>query len=123
MYKYKEPLTEDQVNSLKKLENKDFSTYNKTDIRKEYISPILTILRYKKDSDYQVIRGDNYKVEELYLNVRRKRIKLDYIFNIRKRNFWIIEAKKERKKKYLKMTVIKHIYIRFILKLIADILS
>ncbi len=63
---------------------------------------MLTILGYKKDSDYQVIREDNYKVEELYLNVGRERIKLDYIFNIRKRNFWIIEAKKGEKKEISK---------------------
>lgn len=102
MYKYKEPLTKEQINLLKQLEKKDFSNYNETDIREEYIAPMLTILGYKKDSDYQVIREDNYKVEELYLNVGRERIKLDYIFNIRKRNFWIIEAKKGEKKEISK---------------------
>ena len=102
MYKYKEPLTKEQINLLKQLEKKDFSNYNETDIREEYYAPMLTILGYKKDSDYQVIREDNYKVEELYLNVGRERIKLDYIFNIRKRNFWIIEAKKGEKKEISK---------------------
>lgn len=102
MYKYKEPLTEEQTNLLKKLENKDFSTYNETDIREEYIAPILTILGYERDSDYQVIREDDYKVEKLYINVGRKKIILDYIFNIRKRNFWIIEAKKGEKKEISK---------------------
>ena len=92
MYKYKEPLTEEQTNLLKKLENKDFSTYNETDIREEYIAPILTILGYERDSDYQVIREDDYKVEKLYINVGRKKIILDYIFIIRKRNFWIYRS-------------------------------
>ena len=102
MYKYKKPLTEEQTNLLKELEKKDFSNYNETDIREEYVAPILTILGYKRDSDYQVTREDNYNVEELYLNVGRKRIKLDYIFNIRKRNFWIIEAKKGDKREISK---------------------
>lgn len=33
MYKYKEPLTKEQINLLKQLEKKDFSNYNETDIR------------------------------------------------------------------------------------------
>lgn len=98
MRKYKKPLSEQDNQSLNNLSQKDFTNFNETDIREEFLTPIVKLLGYSKETDYEVEREEHFKVADMYINVGRDRIKLDYIFNIRKNNFWLIEAKSGKTK-------------------------
>lgn len=48
MYKYRKPLEVHEIEKLQELSQLDFSTMNETDVREEYITPLLTLLGYKK---------------------------------------------------------------------------
>jgi len=92
MYKYKEPLSEEQLALLDKLSIKDFSKFNEADIREEYITKLLSLLGYEKDTDYEVEREKPSDLRWLHIE-KAKLQRLDYKFNIRKKYFWLIEAK------------------------------
>lgn len=93
MYKYRKPLEVHEIEKLQELSQLDFSTMNETDVREEYITPLLTLLGYKKNSDYEVEREETSDLIDMSINIGSKRLKLDYKFNIRKKYFWLIEAK------------------------------
>lgn len=101
MYKYLKPLSEDNKVLLEKLGQKDFSNYSEADIREEVIAPILKMLGYEKNTDYEVEREESFAIKEMFLNVGRTRIDLDYLCNIRKNNFWLIEAKNGKNKELI----------------------
>ncbi len=98
MHKFKEPLKDSEKQLLVNFSHKDFSNYSEADIREEVITPLITMLGYEKNSDYEVERESSFKTKEMFLNIGRKRIDLDYLCNIRKNNFWLIEAKNGKKK-------------------------
>ena len=94
MYKIFKPLSEQDKAVLKEIGKKDFTNYKEQDIREEVIAPIVKLLGYEKNSDYEVEREESYKTNELFIKIgSRERQKLDYLCNIRKNNFWLIEAK------------------------------
>ncbi|GBF12453.1 type I restriction enzyme HsdR N-terminal domain-containing protein [Tepidibacillus sp. HK-1] len=93
MRKYRPPLTADETAELHRLANLDFSNWSEADVREEYIVPLLKILGYRKELDYSVSREESYKLNPLFLQIGRDRIKLDYICSVRKQKFWIIESK------------------------------
>jgi hypothetical protein len=104
MYKCKKPLEQQDIELLRKLSTKDFSNFNEQDVREEYITPLLTLLGYEKNTDYEVEREENSKLKKmsipknLNLRIGSKNLKLDYKFNIRKKYFWLIEAKTGKNK-------------------------
>lgn len=73
--------------------NQKFDNFNESDIREEFIAPLLRILGYSKNSVNDIIREKNLKLKNSYAQVGRDRIKIDYIPTIRLKKFWIIEAK------------------------------
>lgn len=87
MYKYRKPLEVHEIEKLQELSQLDFSTMNETDVREEYITPLLTLLGYKKNSDYEVEREETSDLIDMSINIGSKRLKLDYKFNIRKNIF------------------------------------
>lgn len=94
MYKIFKPLSEQDKEVLREIGKKDFTNYKEQDIREEVIAPIVKLLGYEKNSDYEVEREESYKANELFIKIgSRERQKLDYLCNIRKNNFWLIEAK------------------------------
>lgn len=66
---------------------------NETDVREEYITHIQTLLGYAKNTDYEVEREESSDLVDMSINIGSKKLKLDYKFNIRKKYFWLIEAK------------------------------
>jgi hypothetical protein len=92
MYKYKEPLSQEQLALLDKLSKKDFSKFNESDIREEYITKLLDLLGYEKNTDYEVEREESSDFKWLHIE-EAKFQRFDYKFNIRKKYFWLIEAK------------------------------
>lgn len=105
MYKYKKPLEKHEIEKLKELSQLDFSTMNETDVREEYITHLLSLLGYKKNSDYEVEREETSDLVDMSLNIGSKKLKLDYKFNIRKKYFWLIEAKTGKDKNISKENI------------------
>ena len=92
MHKFKEPLSQEQLDLLDKLSRKDFSTSNESVIREVYITRLLELLGYEENTDYEVEREKPSDLK--WLRVKKAKIqRLDYKFNIRKKYFWLIEAK------------------------------
>jgi hypothetical protein len=86
-------LTNDQLQKLNKLSNLQLQNYNETDVREEFLVPLVSLLGYSRDSDYAVLREETYKLNPLFLSLGSQRIKLDYRFNVYKSGFWLLEAK------------------------------
>ena len=93
MKKFRPPLTEDELNELKRLSSLNFSDYSEADVREEFLVEILKLLGYRKELDYSVSREESFKLNPLFLSVGSSRIKLDYLCSLRKQYFWIIDAK------------------------------
>jgi hypothetical protein len=88
------PLDPQQITMLQRLASLRFETFNESDVREEFLVPLIGLLGYEKNSDYQVLREQSYELNPFFLTVGSKRIKLDYQFNIYKVGFWLMEAKK-----------------------------
>ncbi|CEI72942.1 type I restriction enzyme HsdR N-terminal domain-containing protein [Romboutsia hominis] len=74
-------------------EKTDFSMWNESDIREEFIAPLLNILGYSKRTVNDIIREKSLKLNTPFHRIGRKKIQIDYIPTIRLKSFWIIEAK------------------------------
>jgi len=92
----KNELVEQFINRWKDM---DFRKWNEADIREGFISPLLEILGYAKDSINDILREETYTLDEPYHRLGRKRIDIDYIPTVRLRKFWIIEAKPGKSKR------------------------
>ncbi|MGI1659681.1 MAG: hypothetical protein ACRKFN_11930 [Desulfitobacterium sp.] len=77
----------------------DFTEWNESDIREEFIAPLLIILGYSKGTINDVIREKTLNLTEAYHRIGRKRVSIDYIPTVRLKSFWIIEAKPGSKKR------------------------
>ena len=75
----------------------DFSDWKESDIREDFIKPLLDLLGYKKDSiDGGIEREKSLQLNKNFLRVGRKRVELDYVPTYKCKEFWIIEAKPGR---------------------------
>jgi hypothetical protein len=106
MKKYNKPLSKLDEELLDKLSKKDFTNFKEADVREEFLTPLLTLLGYEKNTDYEVEREEGFSFKgalipfsKMYLRIGKSKKKLDYICNVRKNNFWIMEAKSGSKKK------------------------
>lgn len=93
MRKYRPPLTKNELEELKRLTILSFDGWTEADIREEFVVPLLKLLGYRKELDYSVSREESFRLNPLFLQIGRDRIKLDYICSVRKQRFWIIESK------------------------------
>lgn len=91
--KFLEPLTTAEKDTINRLSRISLSSYNETDLREEYLAPLLAILGYRRDSDYKVLREEQYQLSPFYSMLGHHRHKLDYSFIIWKQGFWLLEAK------------------------------
>jgi hypothetical protein len=78
---------------LQKLANTDFSNWNEQDVREDYAKPLLNLLGYEKDTDYDINREGHHILKKPFLMIGRQRIEIDYELVVRKQKFWIIETK------------------------------
>lgn len=78
---------------LRKLANIDFSNWKEQDVREDYAKPLLNLLGYEKDTDYDINRERSHVLQKPFLMIGRKRIAIDYELVVRKQKFWIIETK------------------------------
>ena len=71
----------------------DFSQMNAPDIRETFITPFLDILGYSNSMVKKIIREDTLSLNNKFLKIGSKRVKIDYVPTIRLKKLWIIEAK------------------------------
>lgn len=71
----------------------DFTRWNESDVREEFIAPLLKILGYSKRTVNDVIREKSLNLSTPYHRIGRKKVSIDYVPTIRLKSFWIIEAK------------------------------
>ncbi len=92
LHKNLQPLTNDKVDELFRIQKLDVNGFSEADVREEIINPILKILGYSKGEFSSVDREKHVR----FLGKTSKY--LDYSCTVFKENFWIIEAKKPLKK-------------------------
>lgn len=87
-------------NQLNYLTNLDFTGRSEAFVESHFLTPLLQYLGYERYKDYEVImhgdKGSNFKLAYPPVEKGAKSIKHfnpDYIPTIRKKSFWIIEAK------------------------------
>jgi len=88
---------------LGELERLDFSDKGEAFVESRFLTPLLHCLGYDRHKDYEVIRhgdgGAGFKLHYPPVESGAQRVKhynLDYVPTIRKKMFWIIEAKSPR---------------------------
>ena len=87
-------LSHEQVLSqLRSLASIDPSAWNESDVREDLIAPLLAVLGYRRGTDYDINREGSHLLTRPWLFIGRQRIAIDYALMIRKKSFWIIEAK------------------------------
>jgi hypothetical protein len=94
-------------NVLKELERLDFPGKGESFVEQKFLTPLLECLGYDKHKDYEVIRhgddGSSFKLTYPPVHKGAKRVKIykpDYFPTIRKKMFWIIEAKSPKDVKH-----------------------
>lgn len=87
-YKQLEPLAQEQVNRLQKVQGMDVTGFTEADVRAVIIDPIVEALGYEKGTFSSVDR-------EKHIRFRGKKHRyIDYTCTLWTENFWLIEAKK-----------------------------
>ena len=71
----------------------DFSNFTEMDIREEFITRMLYLLGYSKNTINDIIREKSLQLSEPFQRLGRKRISIDYVPSIRLKSFWILEGK------------------------------
>jgi hypothetical protein len=64
-----------------------------TDVREEVLAPLVRLLGYSKSTEYDINR-EQPLLTHPFLMVGSEKVRLDYAFAIRRRSFWILEAKR-----------------------------
>ncbi|KKM26260.1 hypothetical protein LCGC14_1586610, partial [marine sediment metagenome] len=86
-------LTNIEKSFIEKWKETDFSDWNESDIREDFIAPLLKILGYAKNTLNNIKREKSLRLSEPYQRIGRDRVKIDYIPTFKLKSFWIIEAK------------------------------
>ena len=73
--------------------NIDFSMCNESDVREDFIAPLLNLLGYSKNTINNIVREKTLQLTEPLQRLGRKRVQIDYVPTIRLKAFWILEAK------------------------------
>ena len=94
--KAQRPISSEQKAELERIAKLDVVNYSEADIRAEIIDPVIRILGYSKESYFSIYR-------EKHLKIADGNLFIDYQMTLWSQSFWIIEAKKV-KRKALKFT-------------------
>ena len=91
-------MTETPLNALEKMfverwRSLDFTAWNESDVREGFITPLLHILGYAKDTMRDILREKTLTLSEAYHRIGRKRVDIDYVPTVRLRRYWVIEVK------------------------------
>lgn len=96
---------------VKRLSKMDFTGWNEITVREEFIKPLLDVLGYYKGSEYDINREGQHLLNKQFLMIGRDKINIDYELLVRKKNFWIIEAKSAKPHKINEKSICQaHMY-------------
>jgi hypothetical protein len=84
---------------IKNWKSIDFTSWNESDIREDFVAPLLRLLGYAKGTVNDILREENLKLSKPYHRIGRKQVAIDYVPTLRLKKFWIIEAKPGKPKK------------------------
>lgn len=87
-----EPLSTEALKELEEIEKLEVLNFSEADVREEVITPVLRVLGYKKQTDFSVDR-------EKHLKLVNDDLFVDYTLTLWKAHFWVIEAKRVKRKK------------------------
>jgi hypothetical protein len=76
----------------------DFSAYNEAEVREEFIIHLLHALGWRKGTTYDLEMEKPLKLSAPFHRIGRQQVNIDYAPSIRKRYFWLIEAKPGRER-------------------------
>ena len=82
-----------EISFIEKWKKSDFTEWNESDIREDFIAPLLKILGYAKNTLNNIIREESLRLTKPYQRIGRQRVDIDYIPTFKLKSFWIIEAK------------------------------
>ncbi len=85
------PLTPEQTAELERISKYNVSTYSEEDVRAEIIDPVIRVLGYAKETYFSTQREKHLKIADGDLFI-------DYRMTLWSQAFWIIEAKKVKRK-------------------------
>lgn len=85
------PISDETRLSLAKVAKLDVASYSEADVRAEVIDPIVRALGYEKQTYFSLER-------EKHLKIMNKDLFIDYNMTLMQENFWVIEAKKVKRK-------------------------
>ncbi len=71
----------------------DFAEWNETEVREGFIIDLLHTLGYRKGTTYDLEMEKPLTLAKPYHRIGREKVNIDYAPAIRKRYFWIVEAK------------------------------
>jgi hypothetical protein len=74
-------------------QSQDFTNWKESDIREDFIAPLLRLLGYAKGTVNDILREENLKLSKPYHRIGRKQVAIDYVPTLKLKKFWIIEAK------------------------------
>jgi hypothetical protein len=87
------PVTIPEQLFLQRWRSIDFTGWNETEVREGFIIDLLHTLGYRKGTSYDLEMEKPLQLSEPYHRIGRKKEKIDYAPSLRKRYFWVIEAK------------------------------
>ena len=90
-YKAQRPINSEQKAELERISKLDVTNYSEADVRAEIIDPVVRILGYSKGSYFSIHR-------EKHLKIADSNLFIDYQMTLWSQSFWIIEAKKVKRK-------------------------
>lgn len=71
----------------------DFTGWNEAEVREGFIVDLLHTLGYRKGTSYDLEMEKPLQLAKPFHRIGRKKVDIDYAPSIRKRYFWIVEAK------------------------------
>ncbi|MEQ1734959.1 MAG: hypothetical protein ABL886_00850 [Rhodoglobus sp.] len=76
----------------------DFTAWNEAEVREGFVIDLLHTLGYRKGTTYDLEMEKPLKLSEPFHRIGRQKVDIDYAPSVRKRYFWIVEAKPGKSK-------------------------
>ena len=70
--KHVPPPSAEQIATLKKLSELRFETFNESDVREEFLVPLIGLLGYQRNSDYSVLREESYSLTLPHIHIHQE---------------------------------------------------
>lgn len=86
-------LSTPEVLLLQRWKSIDFTTWNEAEVREGFVIDLLHTLGYRKGTTFDLEMEKPLKLSQPFHRIGRKKVDIDYAPSVRKKYFWIVEAK------------------------------